>query len=231
MTRLISVVGSPGTGKSTLCRTLVEHYASAGVVVDHFAEEHVLTRPAFACVAEEFADGAGAVRPDTLVAATRDLCATARAEGVELSITDALIPFIPSLQAWGHSEEEISEIVGDLEQAVGPTEVIIVHLVDDPIATLRRAVEREAPGWLDWYVGKLNAAPGTRHVVDLESAGEHLRREADFTRRVLERSGWTVIEIQVDRPRTHRVGRVGAQPLGDGDVGVSFPEPVEGPAR
>jgi hypothetical protein len=197
MTRLISVIGSPGAGKSTLCRTLAERYTATGVAVDHFAEEHILTRAAFASVAEEFADGSGVVRPETLVAATRDHVRQARADGVEVSITDALVPFIPSLRAWGHDEEEITEIVRDLERAVDATEVIIVHLIDDPSATLRRAAEREGPGWLDWYLGKLRSAAGTAHVVDLDTAAEHLRQEAALTRRVLARSDWTVIEIEV----------------------------------
>ncbi len=197
MTRLISVIGSPGAGKSTLCRALVDRYAAVGVVVDHFAEEQILTRPAFAQVAAEFAGGAGSVRPETLIEATRSYLQQARDDGVELLITDALLPFIPSLRAWGHGEDEVTEIVHALARVAQPTEVIIVQLIDDPLTTLRRATERESPEWLEWYVGKLKAAPGTTHVVDLETAAEHLRQEAVLTRRVLSRSGWTVIELEV----------------------------------
>jgi hypothetical protein len=192
---LISVLGSPGVGKSSLCRALTERYAAAGVAVDHFAEEQILTRPAFAAVAEEFAGGSGIVRPETLITATREYARQSRADGVAVSITDALIPFIPSLRAWGHSKQAINGIVEELAQAVRPTEVIIVHLVDDPERALRRAAAREAPGWIDWYVDKLRAAPGATEVVDLDSAVRHLNEEVDLTRQILDRSGWPVIEL------------------------------------
>ncbi|WP_152360880.1 hypothetical protein [Microlunatus speluncae] len=195
MTRLISVIGSPGVGKSTLSRALVERYATDGFVVDHFAEEQILTRPAFADVAAEFDGGAGSVRPETLVEATRGYLRQAERDGVDLLITDALLPFIPSLWAWGHDEDEITEIVLELARAAQPTEVIIIVLIDDPLTTLLRAAERESPEWLAWYIGKLHAAPGTTHVVDLETAAEHLRQEVELTRRVLRRSGWPVIEL------------------------------------
>ncbi|MFC7619926.1 hypothetical protein [Microlunatus sp. GCM10028923] len=196
-TRMISVLGSPGSGKSTLCGALAERYAAAGHVVDHFAEEHILTRPAFADVAAEFAGGAGSVRPETLITATRRYLRQSERDGAELLITDALLPYIPSLLAWGHDEPAIDTIVAELARAAPPTEVIIVRLADDPRATLLRAVDREGPGWLDWYVNKLRSAPGARGVTDLDSAADHLRAEAELTRRVLQRTAWTMIELEV----------------------------------
>ncbi|MFJ2213998.1 hypothetical protein ACIQVO_10960 [Streptomyces sp. NPDC101062] len=70
---LISVIGSsPGVGKSPLCRA----------------------------VAEEFAGGAAAgARPETLVESTRAYVAESVATGREYLVTDALLPFIPSLLA------------------------------------------------------------------------------------------------------------------------------------
>jgi hypothetical protein len=69
---LIAVVGSsPGVGKSTLCDSLVRWLDEPGVAVDHFEEAHIPTRPEFQEVAEEFADGAGSMRPRTLVDALR----------------------------------------------------------------------------------------------------------------------------------------------------------------
>lgn len=73
----------------------------------------------------------------------------------------------------------------------------MVRLIDDPRTTLLRAVDREGPEWLDWYVGKLRNAPGTSRVTELESAAERLRAEAELTGRVLRRTAWTMIELEV----------------------------------
>ncbi|GAB3765163.1 hypothetical protein [Microlunatus parietis] len=196
-TTLISVIGSPGSGKSTLCGALAERFVAAGRSVDHFAEEDILTRPAFADVATEFAGGAGSVRPATLIAATRRYLRQAELDGIEVLITDALLPYIPSLLAWGYDEPAIDAIVAELGRVAPPTEVIIVRLADDPRATLVRAADREGPAWLDWYVSKLRRSPGTGHVTDLDSAADHLRAEAELTRRALRRTGWTMIDLEV----------------------------------
>lgn len=68
--RFIAVAGScPGIGKSTLCTALVCWLSDAGLRVDHFEEEHVLTRPQFAQVATEFTD-TGVVGGASFVEAT-----------------------------------------------------------------------------------------------------------------------------------------------------------------
>ncbi|MFD5896230.1 ATP-binding protein [Streptomyces sp. NPDC060366] len=208
---LIAVVGSsPGVGKSTLCRAVARRAAESGATVDHFEEADILSRPSFRPVAEEFAGGSGSVRPGTLVESTRDYVAKARAEGVDVLVTDALLPFIPSLVAWGHDETTIAAVLADLARAVRPTRVTVVYLRDDPDTALRRAVEREGPDWLDWYVGKLGAAPGTRSVKDLPSAAEHLRREEELTARLLAGTHWRVLRVDVggrDAEQTERYVR------------------------
>ncbi|SOD62848.1 hypothetical protein SAMN06297387_10811 [Streptomyces zhaozhouensis] len=196
---VVAVVGSsPGVGKSTLCGALAAWLAGAGVAVDHFEEADVLTRDAFRPVAEEFADGAGSVRPDTLVAATRAYVAGARRAGVRVLVTDALLPFVPSLVAWGHDEAAIGRIVRELAAAVEPATVHVVYLRGAPEAALARAVAREGAGWERWYVDKLGRAPGGRSVRDLASAAEHLRWEAGLTARVLATTGWDVLTVDVD---------------------------------
>lgn len=208
---LIAVVGSsPGVGKSTLCRALARRAAESGATVDHFEEADILSRPAFRPVAEEFAGGSGSVRPGTLVESTREYVAKARAEGVDILVTDALLPFIPSLVAWGHDETAIAAVLAELARAVRPTHVSVVYLRDDPDTALRRAVAREGPAWLDWYVTKLGAAPGTRSVKDLPSAAEHLRREEELTLRLLAGTHWRVLRVDVggrDAERTERYVR------------------------
>ncbi|MER5439467.1 ATP-binding protein [Streptomyces sp. NPDC002790] len=214
---LIAVVGSsPGVGKSTLCGALARWADASGAVVDHFEEADILVRPAFSAVAEEFAGGAGSVRPRTLVEATRSYVEQARADGVDVLVTDALIPFIPSLVAWGHDETAIAEVVHDLEEAVQPARVTVVFLRDDPEVALRRAVEREGPQWADWYVDKLRNSPGTASVSDLASAADHLRRESELTLRRLAATRWNVVSVDVgerDAAQTERYVRERLQEL------------------
>ncbi|HEY1176415.1 MAG TPA: hypothetical protein VGF17_09680, partial [Phytomonospora sp.] len=168
-----------------------------GPEAEHFEEEHVLTHRAFRPVAEEFADGTGAVRPATLLACTRDYIARAVAAQRKYLITDALIPYIPSLVAWGHDEDALTGFVDDLARVAEPVDVTVIYLHDDPETALRRAADREDDGWIDWYVGKLGARPGTRGVHDLASAAAHLRAEAALTRRLLAHTGWDVVEVAV----------------------------------
>lgn len=197
---MIAVVGnSPGAGKSTLCHAIARTAAESGATVDHFEEPDILSRPSFRPVAEEFADGSGSVRPATLVAATRDYVARCRADGVDVLVTDALLPFIPSLVARGHDESAIAAVLADLEEAVRPTRVTVVYPRDDPAVALRRAVEREGRDWADWYVDKLGDPPGTRSVKDLRSAAEHLRGEEELAVRLPARTDWHVLSVDVGR--------------------------------
>lgn len=193
---MISVIGSsPGVGKSTLCRALADWLSRLGASVDHFEEADVLARPAFRPVAEEFAGGAGAVRPGTLVECTRAYVDQSLAAGRDCLVTDALLPFVPSLVAWGHDESTLVQVMKDLTGAVEPADVTVVYVHDDPATALRRAVEREGADWEDWYVGKLASSPGTRSVHDLPSAAAHLRFEAELTRRLLALTPWRVLTV------------------------------------
>ncbi|MFJ8753277.1 hypothetical protein ACIREO_28680 [Streptomyces sp. NPDC102441] len=195
---LISVIGSsPGVGKSTLCRSVVEWLTDTGVSVDHFEEADILTRPAFRPVADEFADGARSVRPSILVSCTRAYVAESLRAGRDHLVTDSLLPFIPSLVAWGHEEGTLVRVMSELTRAVDPAQVTVVYVHGDPEAALRRAVEREGEAWGDWYVRKLAGSPGTRGVHDLASAAEHLRYEAELTRRLLAQSSWQLLTVDV----------------------------------
>ncbi|QEV56943.1 hypothetical protein CP981_20520 [Streptomyces platensis] len=201
----MAVVGnSPGVGKSTLCRALADWLRSTGATVDHFEEADILTRPAFRAVAEEFADGAHSVRPETLVAATRAYVTESRAAGTDVLVTDALLPFIPSLMAWGHDEPAITGVLRELATAVDPARVTVVYLHDDPATALRRAVDREGAAWETWYIAKLAASPGTRSVHDLPSAAAHLHHEATLTRRLLATTPWNVLPVDLTDRDAHQ---------------------------
>ncbi|MEU5839105.1 hypothetical protein ABZ820_36330 [Streptomyces diacarni] len=194
---MVSVIGSsPGVGKSTLCRAVAEWLAETGASVDHFEEADTLTRAAFRPVAEEFAGGEAAVRPETLIECTRAYVAEMDARGMDYAVTDALVPFIPSLVAWGHEERTLSRVTSELVRVLEPAvQVTVVYVHDDPTRALRRAVQREGEPWADWYVRKLAGSPGTRTVHDLPSAAAHLRFEADLTRRLLAQTPWQVLTV------------------------------------
>lgn len=189
------MIGGPGSGKSTLCTALARHYVAAGQEVDHFQEEEVLTRPDFSQVAAEFANGAGSAAPKTLVDAFGQYVHRRVADGTDLVITDALIPFIPSLLVWGHTEVEIEEILTELEEVSANVSVLVVLLAGDPALTLQRAIDREDDGWVDSYLEKLSRWPGTSHVISLPGAIDQLRRETDVSRRLVHQSGWELLEI------------------------------------
>jgi thymidylate kinase len=195
VTVFVGVIGGPGSGKSTLCTALAGHYEAAGQAVDHFREEEILSRPEFSRVAAEFGDGSGSVAPQTLIDGFTRYVDRSVADDIDLVITDALFPFIPSLLVWGHSEAEIARVVAELEEASAALTVIMVLLAADPAVTLPRAVEREGPGWIDGYIKKLSKGSGTSHVVNLSTAIDQLRREADVTRRLINQDRWTLVEV------------------------------------
>ncbi|MFF8285311.1 hypothetical protein ACF06W_21690 [Streptomyces albus] len=195
---LVFVIGSsPGVGKSTLCRAPAGWLSATGASVDHFAEADVLVREEFRPVADEFAGGSAAVRPETLTAAVRAYVAASTAAGRDYLVTDALLPFIPSLVAWGHDERALCSFMDRLFRVLGPVPVTVVYVHDDPAAALRRAVAREGAGREDRYLRKLAGSPGTRSVRDLPSAAAHLRAEAELTRRLLARTPWHVVTVEV----------------------------------
>ena len=174
---LVSVWGAaPGVGKSTLCAGLSRSLSGAGPRVDHFREEEILSRPQFAAVAEEFG-ATGVVGLETLLAATERFVESVLARGDDVVIADALVPFVPTLLAMEHGEETIDAFMADLTSVLAPVRPVVVFLDEDAGAALSRAVEREGPEWLDWYVGKLAAYEVSPPVADLASAVTYLRRE------------------------------------------------------
>ena len=193
---LVSVWGAaPGVGKSTLCTGLSRSLSGAGLRVDHFREEEILSRPQFAAVAEEFG-ATGAVGPGTLVAATERFVESVPARGDDVVIADALVPFVPTLLAMGQGEEAIDTFMADLTGVLAPVRPVVVFLDGDAGVALSRAVEREGPEWLDRYVGKLAAYEVSPPVADLASAVTYLRRERTVTLDAVQRHGWGLVVVE-----------------------------------
>lgn len=193
---LIAVWGaSPGIGKSTLCAGLARWLAGAGLQADHFQEEEVLTRPQYAEVAREF-QAAATVESATLLAATRLFADSILASGADAAVTDALMPYIPTLLAMGHSDDAIDAFMSSLDQVLAPLRPVMVFLDGDASTALSRAAAREEPGWLDWYIGKLARYQVNPPVHDAASAARYLRRERAVTLSAARHHDWDLIVIE-----------------------------------
>jgi hypothetical protein len=190
--RLIAVVGAaPGVGKSTACARLAAELRAEGRRVDHFDEAEILTRPVFAPVAAAFRE-TGVVAPEALLVSTVSFVRGAAAAGFDVVVADALMPFVPSLLAFGHSEHRIRDIVGDLAVRLSDVPTRVVFLDGDAAAALEWAAAREGPDWLPSYGAKLaryGLVPDPPHPADLHA---YLAREREVTLRVLAATGWEV---------------------------------------
>jgi hypothetical protein len=202
VTVLIAVWGaSPGIGKSTLCTGLAQWLSGEGLQVDHFQEEEILTRPQFAPVAGRFL-ATGAVEPAELLSATAQFADSVLACGIDVVIADAVMPYVPSLLAMGHSDQAIGAFAGDLAGILARLHLVMIFLDGDAGAALSRAAAREGPGWLDWYIGKLASYHVEPAVHDGGSAAEYLRRERAVTLSVARRQNWGLVVIDHATERT-----------------------------
>jgi len=185
---LVAVDGaSPGVGKSTLCNGLAASLADAGHRVDHFREEEILTRPEFTDVATQFTT-TKTVRPATFIQAVTDLLGNADANGTEIVVADALLPFIPSLLVWGYEESAINEFLTELSAAVVQTRIAFVYLDGIVDTSLARAEAREEPGWLDWLVDKLGQ-------FDRAATVDYLAAQRDLTLRLVAAQPWDLVVL------------------------------------
>lgn len=192
MTRLIAVLGSsPGIGKSTECVRLRDRYLAEGLRVDHFEEKEIRTRQEYAPVWASY-QKSGTVSAELFLSSTEAYVKWLVTEGYDVAITDALLPYLPSLFAFGMSEQAAADFLVSLRTVLEPVDFEILYLDGDPLWALRRAGEREGPDWLDWFVAKLAGYATKQPVHDLESAAAYLRAERDMTLKLLRNAGLRV---------------------------------------
>jgi thymidylate kinase len=195
MTVLIAVWGiAPGIGKSTLSDRLARWLTDAGLCVDHFREEEILTRPQFASVAAEFTRD-GTVSLNALLATTAEFVGSALARADDVVIADALVPFVPTLLAMGHDEKAVAGFVSNLTEVLAPVNPVMIFLDGSAETALSRAARREGAEWLDWYVGKLARYGVSPPVTDVASAVRYLARERAVTLAAVDREGWDTVVI------------------------------------
>lgn len=214
MTRLVAVAGAaPGAGKSTLCAGLADWLSEHGLNVAHFREQDVLTHEAFAPLAREFTTS-GAVCPTTLLETTEAYLTGLNARGIDVAVTDALVPFVPSLMGWGYSETAMASFLQELTARLAWAEPVVVYLDDDPSPALARAIEREGPAWQDWLLNKLGDYPVQPAICDLETAADYLRYERQVTLRLVTELPWQLVVVtQTDPPSATDVQRIARERL------------------
>jgi thymidylate kinase len=203
---------APGVGKSRLCTTLAAHLTGAGWHVALFPEEYVLQHPAFAEVAAQFTT-TGIIDPDVLVEASVTYLAHTADAGADVVVLDSLIPYVPSLLAFGYDEDAIDLLVAGLTARIAGTAVLAVFLDGDPDRALRRAIAREPDGWLDWFITKLARYRLIGPEPGLDQVHAYLASQRDLTLRVLRRQPWALLVVaDADRlPADHVTGLVGNQ--------------------
>ena len=105
-----------------------------------------------------------------------------------------MLPFIPSLLAWGHDARAVSTFVRDLTHVLRGVRLVTVYL-DGPVRpALGRAVRRESEPWLPWLIGRYAAT--AEPVTDLESLTGHLQRRRLLTLSVLAKYSWDVVIVE-----------------------------------
>ena len=136
----------PGLGKSTLAQGLTERLREFGRDVELFPEQEILDRPEFAAVILEWRTTNRAAF-GTLLAATSEYLGWCRHRAADVYVLDSLLPFLPSLLAWGRSDSEVAEFFRQLARLMYGFDVLHVQLEGDARTSLDRGSERRAkPG-------------------------------------------------------------------------------------
>lgn len=193
---IVMVTGAaPGLGKSTLVRHLAEALDRDALTVTSFPEDEIAARVEFAEVIASFRE-VGSASLDQLLDASRAYVATSRQQSWDVEVQDMLFPFLPSLYAWGHSDDEISTFFHDLADVCSGFHLLQIHLDADPTLSLPRAINREDDNWLAWMITKVGAyADVIEPVTDLDSLIAYLRHARARTRRLLHNTPWPTTTI------------------------------------
>ena len=207
MTRPIVMVtgGAPGVGKSSLVRWITQRLPAASA----FDEAEILSRPEFAEIVTVWAGGGIPSLPSLTAAASAylDRC---RSEDAPVFVQDALLPYLPSLYAWGYEDEQIRTWFGHLAEISGGFQLFQIHLSGDPTLAIARAVAREGGQWLDWMVERARSWVGGDEVVDLDSLGFLFNSWDARSRRLLRAAPWPILKVDADRGQSDVESQVDA---------------------
>jgi hypothetical protein len=189
---------APGLGKSTMARCLGDRIDLKEREVVVFPEELIAERHEFADVMSSFRSR-GTASGAELVEATRRLAATYREGPPAIVVQDMLLPYLPSLFAWGFSDAEIADLFAEIAAACSGIQLVQVHLDGSAALSVPRAVRREEPLWLEWEIEKVSRyADATSPMTDLASLVEYFEGARRRTHKLLAQAPWPVVVVDVD---------------------------------
>jgi len=180
-----------------LAASLAAAIDAGGRRVELFREEDIRRHPAFAAVVREFG-AADEVRLGTLVAAAAEYVRSARRARADVFVLDALFPYLPSLLAWGYSDDEIADVFARLAAVFEGFSVVEVHLDADARSALARADAREGGDWLGNHIAKVSRYRTARQVVTLDDVVAYYGEAAQRSQALLARAPWPVAWICAD---------------------------------
>lgn len=213
---LILINGAvPGLGKSTLAQGLAGRLRDSGLDVELFQEQEILDRVEFAAVIEEWRSTNRAAS-GTLLAGTSKYLEWSRRRSAKVDVFDSLLPFLPSLLAWGRSDAQIAEFFRQLARLMHGFDVHHVQLEGNARRSLNRAREREGGAWLEQLVTKVrNYGDEGSNASDLESLIKYFESATTRSHELLATAPWSVCFVDADQDRAlverRVVQHVGAQ--------------------
>jgi len=194
--KIVLVTGvASGVGKTALSRRVAALVEASGRTVELFDETDILERKEFSEVIASFrSTGVASIRQ--LLDASNRYVMTSVAGDVDVFVQDMLFPFLPSLLAWGHSDEEIISFFAALAECCEAVELLQVHVTGDAAESLQRAVGREGQGWLESLITKVATYADTiEDVDDVDSLILYLESAERRSQRLLASAPWPVVIV------------------------------------
>jgi thymidylate kinase len=207
---LILVTGSvPGVGKSSLATGLAAAFDADNRRVELFREEDIRSNVAFRQVMYEF-DSVGEVQRATLLSAAADYLTSVRERGSDVVVLDALLPYLPSLLAWGYTDDDIAKFFDRLAELFDGFAVLELHLVANPRVALARAAEREGGAWLENHIAKVSRFTSMRRISTLDDVLAFYRDATARSQSLLARSPWPVAQIDATAGQANTLAKAQA---------------------
>ena len=141
----------------------------------------------------------GNVADSTLLEATRSYLDTCRRSGADAFVIDSLLPYTPSLLAWGRSDGEVAGFFASVEPRLRGFDALQVQLEGDASAGLNRAMEREGSSWLNSFVQKVGGYKDYgRGGITQANVIAYLDSATGCSRVLLAAAPWPVSFVSVD---------------------------------
>jgi thymidylate kinase len=188
-----------GLGKSTLAERLASELNERGHRVELFREADILDRSEFADVVSSFRSTGRASVHQLLTAAER-YAATCRRGSASVYLQDMLFPYLPSLLAWGLTDDQICSFFGELRGRCQGVRMLQLHLEGCVASAIPRAIAREDDRWIDHMIDKVSRYTSyDEPVEDLASLTRYLEHAQRRTATLLERVPWDLLTLDADQ--------------------------------